>query len=111
MLLQELAVRRRQTLPFSTAVKHHQSPIPFPWASSMPCPSAEHYRLPIDTVPMPRTVNAIWALPSPWSAVRSTADASLFHPDLTTHVPPRREHCLPWGTIKTMLMGSCSLIA
>ena len=93
MLLQELAVRSRQTLPLSTAVQHHQSPIPLPWASSMPCPSANNYRLPIDTVPMPRTANAISALPSPWSAMRTTANASLFHPDLTTHVPPRGEHC------------------
>ena len=93
MLVQELAVRWRQTLPFSTAVKHHHSPVHFPWASGIPCPSADHYSLPIDTVPMARTVNAIWALPSPWSATRSTADASLFHLDLTTHVLPRGEHC------------------
>ena len=59
MLLQELAVRWRQTPPFSTAVKHHQSPVPFPWASSMPCPVADRYRLPINAVPMARTVNAI----------------------------------------------------
>ena len=93
MLVQELAVRWRQTLQFSMAVKRHQSPVPFPWASCMPCPSADHYKLPIDTVPMARSVNAIWALPSPWSATPSTADASLFHPDLTTHVLPRGEHC------------------
>ena len=93
MLVQELAVRWRQTLPFSAAVKHHQSPVPFPWASSMPCASADHYRLPIDTVPVARTVNAIYALPSPCSATRSTADASLFHLDLTTNVLPCGEHC------------------
>ena len=93
MLAQKLAVRWRQTVPFSTAVKHHQSPVPFPWASSMPSRSADHYKLPIDTVPMPRTVNAICATPCPWSATRSTADASLFHQDLTTHVLPRGEHC------------------
>ena len=92
MLVQELAVRWRQPVPFSTAVKHHQSPVPFPWASSMPCPSADHYRLPVDTLPMARTLNAIWATPSPWSATRSTADASLFHPILTTHVLPHGEH-------------------
>ena len=89
MLVQELTVRWRQTLPFSTAVKHHQSLVPFPWASSMPCPSADHYTLPIDT----RTVNAIWAMPAPWSAAQSTADASLFHLDLTTQVLPSGEHC------------------
>ena len=80
-------------MPFSTAVKHHQSPVPFPWANSMPCPSVDHYRLPIDTVPMARTVNAIWAMPSPRSSTRSTTDASLFQSDLTTHVLPRGEHC------------------
>ena len=93
MLVQDFAVQWRQTPPFSTAIKHHQSPVPFPWASSMPCPSADHYKLPIDTVPMAQTVNAIWALPSPRSATRCTADASLFHPDLTSHVLPRGEHC------------------
>ena len=54
----------------------------------MPCPSADHYRLPIDTVPMARTVNAIWAMPSPWSATLSTADASL--------------RATPWRTLLTM---------
>ena len=93
MLVQELAVRWRQTLPFSTAVKHHQSPVPFPWACSMPCPSADHYMFSIDTVPMARTVNAIRAMRSPWSATRSIDDASLFHADLTTHVLPHGEHC------------------
>ena len=92
MLVQELTVPWRQTLPFSTAVTHHQSPVPFAWASSMPCPSADQYRLPIDIVPMARTVLAIWAMPSPRSATRSTADASLFHSDLTTHVLPCGEH-------------------
>ena len=56
MLVQELTLRWRQTLPFSTAVKHHQSPVPFPWASSMPCPNADNYKLPSDTVPMAGTV-------------------------------------------------------
>ena len=111
MLVQEVKVRWRQTLPISTAVEHHQSPVPFPWASSMPCPSAEHYRLPIDTLLMACTVNASGAMPSPWSATRFTADASLFHLDLTTQLLPSGEHCRPWGTIKTMLMRICHFIA
>ena len=93
MLVQELMVRWRQTLRLSTVVKHHQLPVPFPWASSMPCPGAEHYRLPIDTVRMARTVNGIGAMPSPWSTTRSTADASLVHPDITTQVLPSGDHC------------------
>ena len=88
MLVQEGTVRWRQTRPICKAVKHHQSLVPFPWAGSMPCPGAEHYKLPIDTVPMACMVNAVGAMPSPWSATRSTPDTSLFHPDLTTQVLP-----------------------
>ena len=73
---------------FSTAVKHQQSPFPFPWAGSMPCPSAEHHSLLIDTLPMACMVNAVGAMPSPWSATRSTPDTYLFHPHLTTQVLP-----------------------
>ena len=108
MLVQEVAVLWRQSLPFSTAVKHHLSPVPFPWASSMPCPSADHYGLLIYTVPMARTVNAILALPSPWSTMRSTADASLFHPDLTTHVLPRGGDCLTLGYYQNDVDGELS---